>query len=154
MVRPARVKDVPRIYKLINSYAQKGVMLPKSLNRLYEELFTFSVVQERDSLVGCGALHVIWEDLGEIRSLAVKNSHQRKGVGSEVMNYLLNRAHEMDLKKVFVLTLKPDFFRKFGFRKIPKEKLPHKVWRDCLNCVKFPYNCDEIAMTKDLTKGK
>lgn len=151
MVRPAGIKDIPKIYKLINSYAKKGIMLPKSLNRLYEELHNFAVVQQKKSVVGCGALHIIWEDLGEIRSLAVKNSHQKKGVGTEVMHYLLNRAHDLELRKIFVLTLKPDFFKKFGFRKIRKEKLPHKVWRDCLNCVKFPYNCDEIAMMKDLT---
>ena len=107
MVRTVRIKDVPRIAKLINGYAKKGIMLPKSLNRLYEELHNFTVVEENKKLVGCGALHVIWEDLGEIRSIAVKKSHQKKGLGSELMYHLLQKAVEMEISKIFVLTLQP-----------------------------------------------
>lgn len=148
IIRPARICDVPFIATLVNGFAAKGAMLPRTLNSLYEELRNYTVMEEEDSIVACAALQVIWEDWGEIRSIAVQAGTHNHGRGSALMEYLLKEAKALELSRVFVLTLRPDFFTKFGFKEIKKERLPHKVWRDCLNCVKFPDHCDETAMLK------
>ena len=148
MLRRASIDDVQQIARLVNRFAQKGKMLPITLNSLYERIRDFTVLENKKSILACGALHIVWEDLGEIRSLAVKKRHQGKGYGREVVDYLLREAAALKLNQVFVLTLEPEVFKKYGFRKVRKERLPHKVWRDCLNCIKFPHQCDELAMVK------
>ena len=149
MLRKAQIKDVKDIQKLLTFYASRGDMLSRSLAELYEVLRDFYVVVEDDKLHGTAALHIVWEDLAEVRSVAVAEDAGRKGVGSQVVQACIDEARALGLKRVFCLTYKPDFFAKFGFRIVDKSELPHKVWGDCLKCVKFP-DCDEIAMILDL----
>ena len=145
VIRGAKIKDVPRMAQIINGYAKDGLMLPRSLSRLYEQLRDYVVAELDGEVVGCGALQVTWEELGEIRSLAIAEEHLRQGIGSEIVACLLKEARRIGLTRVFVLTYRMDFFGRFGFQEIPKERLPHKVWRDCFDCIKFP-ECDEHAM--------
>jgi amino-acid N-acetyltransferase len=149
MLRKARIKDIRDIQKLLTYYANRGEMLSRSLSELYESVRDFYVIEEDGKLLGACALHIMWEDLAEIRSVAVAEEVGRKGLGTKLVTACLDEAHELGLKKVFCLTYKPNFFGKFGFRVVDKSELPHKVWRDCINCVKFP-DCDEIAMIMDM----
>jgi amino-acid N-acetyltransferase len=149
MLRKAQIHDVKEIQKLLTHYASRGDMLSRSLSELYEALRDFYIVEEEGRLIGAAALHIVWEDLAEIRSVAVAEDAGRKGIGTQVVQACLDEARELGLKRVFCLTYKPDFFGRFGFRIVDKSELPHKVWGDCMKCVKFP-DCDEIAMILDL----
>ena len=145
MIRKARIPDVKQIQSLINAYADSGQMLPRTLNELYENLRDFSLFEESGSVGGVCALHVSWDGLAEVRSLAVRRDRMRMGIGAALVRHCLSEAASLGAERVFVLTYQADFFRKLGFSDIDKKELPHKVWTDCLNCVKFP-NCDESAL--------
>lgn len=149
MIRKARIQDIKQIQALINSFAKKDFMLPRSLNELYDNLRDFWVLEEGKTVIGCCALHVCWENLAEIKSLAVEAKNQKKGFGVKLVNTCITEARYLGAKEIFALTYKPDFFRKFGFRKVKHSELPHKVWAECINCPKFP-NCQEIAVIKIL----
>ncbi|MGE5474434.1 MAG: N-acetyltransferase [Ignavibacteriales bacterium] len=144
-IRKAKISDVEEIHSLINQYAEEGLMLPKPRMALYENIRDFIVAEEDGKVLGIGALHIIWEDLAEIRSLAVNKNSCKKGIGKKIVSELLNEAKELGICEVFTLTYKLEFFEKCGFIKVDKEDLPKKVWKDCINCAKFP-NCDENAM--------
>jgi amino-acid N-acetyltransferase len=150
MLRKAQISDVKEIQKLLSHFANRGDMLSRSLSELYEAIRDFYIFEEEGRLLGVAALHIVWEDLAEIRSVAVAEDAGRKGVGSQVVQACLDEARVLGLKRVFCLTYKPNFFGKFGFRVVDKAQLPHKVWGDCMKCVKFP-DCDEIAMILDIT---
>ena len=143
------VQDVPLVANLINGYANLGQMLPRSHHKLYQFLRDFVGAWEGDLLVGCGALALIWEELGEIRSLAVLPEWRGRGVGRAMIAYLLAEARTLGLTRVFALTYQQTFFAELGFQEVARETLPHKIWGDCLDCPKFP-KCDEIAMILDL----
>lgn len=145
MIRKAKIADVKVMQQLINQYADSGQMLPRSLNELYEHLRDFHVYEENGSLIGVCALHVSWDGLAEIRSLAVRQDRMKNGIGSKLVRRCLQEAGELQVERVFVLTYQDGFFRKLGFAEVDKKELPHKIWTDCLNCVKFP-NCDESAL--------
>lgn len=147
MIRKAKIDDVEAIYFLINEYAEEGLMLAKPRMALYENLRDFIVAEEENQVVGVGALHIVWEDMAEVRSLAVAKNHAKNGIGKGIVQELLNEAKELGLKEVFTLTYQDKFFEKCGFMRIDKDDLPKKVWKDCINCPKFPH-CDEIAMMK------
>jgi len=149
MLRKAEIKDVKEIQKLLTHFANRGDMLSRSLSELYEAIRDFYICEEEGRLLGTAALHIVWEDLAEIRSVAVSEEAGRKGVGTQLVQACIDEAREIGLKRVFCLTYKPNFFGKFGFRIVDKSELPHKVWGDCMKCVKFP-DCDEIAMVLDL----
>ena len=149
MLRKAQINDVKDIQKLLMHFANRGDMLSRSLSELYEALRDFYIVEESGQLVGVAALHIVWEDLAEIRSVAVAEGTGRKGIGTEVVNACIAEAKLLGLKRLFCLTYKPDFFARFGFEIVDKSQLPHKVWGDCIKCAKFP-DCDEIAMIMDL----
>ncbi len=149
MIRKARIVDVRAIQGLIEGSASKGEMLHRSLSEIYDNIRDFYVFQGNRSLLGTCALHICWEDLAEIRSLTVLEDERRKGIGSKLVKACLREAKELGIPKVFALTYEPSFFQKFGFGIVDKATLPHKVWSDCLKCVKFP-DCDEIAMTLQL----
>jgi amino-acid N-acetyltransferase len=151
IIRKAKLKDVNEIRKIVNYFATEGKMLPLSLNQIYEKIRDFTVIEKNGKIIGCGALKIIWKDLAEIRSVAIKKKFQKKGYGKKLIENLLKEAEGLDIKKVFVLTYKPQFFEKFGFERITKSKLPHKIWIDCINCPKFP-RCDEIPMIKMIKK--
>ncbi len=145
MIRKAKLSDITSIQRMVNQYAGSGQMLPRSLNELYEHLRDFHVDEEEGSLIGVCALHISWDGIAEIRSLAVRQDRSKKGIGSRLVQKCLNEASELGISRVFVLTYQPLFFKKLGFSDIDKKELPHKIWTDCLNCIKFP-NCDESAL--------
>ena len=149
MIRKARIEDIRQIQALINRFSRQDLMLPRSLNELYENLRDFWVFEDNNKVAGCCALHVCWEDLAEIKSLAVEKSRQGKGIGRKLVATCINEAAEIGAKKIFVLTYRPGFFKPFGFKKTSTSKLPHKIWAECINCPKFP-DCQETAMIKKL----
>jgi amino-acid N-acetyltransferase len=149
MIRKAEMGDVKDIQKLLTNFANRGDMLSRSLSELYESLRDFYVAVEDERLLGTAALHIVWDDLAEVRSVAVSEEVGRKGIGSQLVQACINEASEIGIGRIFCLTYKPNFFAKFGFRLVDKSELPHKVWGDCIKCVKFP-DCDENAMILDL----
>ncbi len=149
MIRRAHVGDVKQIQKAINYYAKRDRMLPRSLNELYENIRDFFVYTEGKKLYGCCALHVDWEDLAEIKSLAVAKSRCGRGIGTKLLGQCLREAKALKVHKVFALTYIPGFFERFGFKIVNKKELPHKIWSECVKCVYFP-GCKEIAMMKEV----
>jgi amino-acid N-acetyltransferase len=149
MIRRAKVKDIKQIQALINSFAKKDLMLPRSLNELYENIRDFWIYELNRKVVGCCALHISWDDLVEIKSLAVVKTSQGKGIGRQLVLACLDEARDMEAKRIFVLTYKPEYFKKFGFKRVKHSSLPHKIWAECINCCKFP-DCQEVALLKVL----
>lgn len=149
MIRNAHMEDVKVIYNLLHHFSNKGLLLARSFSSLYDQLRDFHVFVESqgpvDRIVGAGALHICWEDLAEIRSLAVDENFQRQGIGSQLVAACLADAETFGIHRVFTLTYQPGFFTTLGFKSIDKKELPHKVWSDCINCPKFP-DCNEEAM--------
>lgn len=145
MIRKAKISDVKEIQSLVNHYADSGQMLPRTLNELYEDLRDFHIYEENGSLIGVCALHVSWDGLAEIRSLAVRKDRIKSGIGTALVRQCLAEAAQLQAERVFVLTYQDGFFKKLGFTAVDKKELPHKIWTDCLNCVKFP-DCDESAL--------
>jgi len=141
--------DVKDIHKLLTNFASRGDMLSRSLSELYESLRDYNVAAENGRLMGTAALHIVWDNLAEVRSVAVSEEAGQKGIGSRLVEACIAEAREIGLGRIFCLTYKPDFFARFGFRLVDKSELPHKVWGDCIKCVKFP-DCDENAMILDL----
>ncbi|GAB4417714.1 MAG: N-acetyltransferase [Thermodesulfovibrionales bacterium] len=148
-IRKARASDIKAIHKLVNEFAKSGEMIPRSLNDLYENIRDIFVYEDSAEIKGVCALHILWEDLAEIRSLAVKLEAQGIGIGRRLVNTCLKEAKKLGIPRVFALTYHPDFFKKLGFKEIDKLKLPHKIWGECLRCPKFP-ECDESAVIINL----
>jgi amino-acid N-acetyltransferase len=144
-----KVRDGKSIQKLINHYAADGLLIPLSLQEIYERIRDFFVYTIDEKIVGVASLHIVWEDLAEFRSLAVQAGHQGQGIGRALVTRTLDEARDLELKKVFLLTYQKVFFEKLGFREVNKSELPHKVWSDCIKCIKFP-DCDETAMALEL----
>jgi amino-acid N-acetyltransferase len=152
MIRKAKIQDVKSIHELLNHHANQSLLLPRSLSELYDHLRDFYVIENSEvkgSILGVCSLSISWEDLGEIRSLAVVEESQERGLGSKLVEACLSEAVGLGLSKVFVLTLIKDFFARFGFKEVEKSSLPHKIWADCVRCPRFP-DCDEIAMILEL----
>ncbi|MCP4672035.1 MAG: N-acetyltransferase [Desulfobacula sp.] len=156
MIRKAVLDDVNDIHTLLALYSKKGELLARPLHKLYDHLRDFWVFEDveqkkpgRNKIVGCCALQFCWEDLAEIRSLAVDPDFTGKGIGSTLTERSIQEAVYFNIKKIFTLTYRPDFFKRFDFITIDKNDLPIKIWADCIGCVSFP-NCDEIAMLRQL----
>lgn len=152
VLRKARVSDVPVIADIINRHAKNGLMLPRPLSKIYDHIRDFMVVEVDGEIIGCGALHVMWSDLAEIRALAVRDGCTGRGHGRTLVKALLQEARDIGIERVFVLTYQDKFFGSLGFSVIDKSELPHKIWNECVNCVHFP-NCNEIAMMANMTDG-
>ncbi|PJB32249.1 MAG: GNAT family N-acetyltransferase, partial [Deltaproteobacteria bacterium CG_4_9_14_3_um_filter_65_9] len=151
MIRKARMSDVKGIRQLIAEYAKKGDMLPRSMADIYENLRDYFVFEEDGGeLVGSAAIHIMWEDLAEVRSLAVREGKMRRGVGTQLVESCISEAIMLGIERVFALTYKPEFFEKLGFHIVDKAELPQKIWTDCLKCSKFP-DCDEVALVADFS---
>ena len=148
-VRKARMGDVEAIHALITEFARRDSMLPRSRAELYDSLRDYQVAVAQGRVVGCGALVIAWENLGEIRSLAVAEEFQRQGTGRRLIDACLAEARRLGINRVFALTNNPGFFKRLGFVPVAKETLPHKIWADCIKCPKFP-DCDEEAVAIDL----
>jgi amino-acid N-acetyltransferase len=144
-IEKAKISNVPQMHKLINYFAEKDEMLPRSLSELYENMRDCFVAKDGDRLLGCVALHVFWSDLAEIRSLAVAEDSRDKGIGVALIKACMQEAEELGIATVFCLTYRPDLFKKFEFQQVDKMELPRKVWSECYRCPKFP-DCDEVAL--------
>lgn len=144
-VEKASVKDAIAIHQMINYFADRGEMLPRSLSEIYENIRDYFVVRQGERVIACAALHVSWEDLAEVKSLAVTKDSQKQGIGAQLVAACLNEAKALGIPTVFCLTYQPAFFAKFGFCQVDKMELPRKIWGDCLRCPKFP-DCDEVAL--------
>ena len=149
LYRKAKISDVEKIHQLISYYANQNQMLPRSRSSLYEGIREFTVAEFAGELIASGALHIIWEDLAEIRALAVAEKFVKQGIGRHLVELFVKEARELEIKQLFALTYQPDFFEKCGFKVIAKENLPQKVWKECVNCPLFP-NCEETAVILNL----
>jgi amino-acid N-acetyltransferase len=148
-VRKARMDDIAPLLRLINDYAAKGIMLPRTEFEMSENIRDFTVIYSGPDLVGCGALHFYSPVIGEVRSLAVDPKWKSHGIGRRMVEALVDEARLFSLDAVFAFTYVADFFRKLGFQEVERGELPLKVWKDCLRCPKFQC-CDEIAMVQIL----
>jgi len=144
-LRKAEMADVKSIHRLINDGAAKDEMLARSLSDIYEKLRDFHVCERDGRVVGCCGLHVVWDNIAEIRSLMVEAGSRRAGLGALLVERCLAEGRKLGINRIFVLTYIPRYFEKHGFRQTSKEKLPHKVWTECVKCPKFP-DCGETAM--------
>jgi amino-acid N-acetyltransferase len=151
MIRKAIMKDVKPIQKLLEPYVHQGLLLPRSLSELYGYLRDYYVFipEGEDEPKGVCALHLCWEDLAEIKSLAVHETYTRRGIGSQLVETCISEAITLGLYKIFALTYRVNFFKRLGFKEVDKSQLPHKIWADCLKCAKFP-ECDEVAVLLEI----
>jgi amino-acid N-acetyltransferase len=152
-VRKASMQDIPALLDLINGYAAKGIMLPRTEFEMSENMRDFMVAYAGNQLVGCGALHFYSPTVGEVRSLAVAESHKTHGIGRLVVDSLVYEAKLYGLDAVFAFTYVPRFFGKVGFHEVERGELPLKAWKDCLRCPKFEC-CDEIAVLRVLRQQR
>mgnify|MGYP001194566925 CR=1 FL=1 len=145
LIRKAKIADAKTIQNLLTGYANQGLMLSSSLAEIYDRIRAYHVAEENGQVIGVSALKVSWEDLAEVRSLAVSEDAKGLGLGRKLVDACLDEARSLGIKRVFALTYQVDFFRKLGFEEIDKAELPQKIWADCIKCVKFP-DCDETAL--------
>ena len=144
-VEKAKISDAAQIHRLINHFADKGEVLARSLSEIYENIRDYYVVRQGEQVAACIALHISWEDLAEVKSLAVTEAYQKQGIGELLVAACLKEAEELGIATVFCLTYMANFFEKCGFSLVDKAELPHKVWGECYRCPRFP-NCDELAL--------
>ena len=145
----ATVHDAEGIHELVNFWAAQGEMLPRTLGETYENLRDFFVVRDGERVVGCVALHIMWADLAEVRSLAVAEDRQSSGYGGALVDACIDEGRTLGLSRLFLLTYRPGFFERKDFLQADVMSLPRKVWNECYRCPKFP-GCEEIAMTLEL----
>ncbi len=150
MIQKATINDVKEIHALLSAFAAKDQLLPRSLSELYEHLRDYTVYRDSSgAVIGTVALSISWENLAEVRSLAVMEDRQKEGIGRLLVEHCLSEAVTLGIYRVFTLTYQQDFFEKMGFAPVDKGVLPHKIWADCVKCPKFP-DCDETAMLIEL----
>jgi amino-acid N-acetyltransferase len=153
-IRPARVGDVPAIYELIRTFADRKLMIRRSMGELYESIREFLVtVDDENRVVGCVALHVFWEDLAELKCLAVAEGFQKHGIGRRLVDACWEAARELEINSVFALTYAVAFFERCHYHQIDKAELPHKIWNECVRCPLFP-NCSEVALIRSSDPGR
>jgi amino-acid N-acetyltransferase len=148
-IRKARMDDVEIVHSLVTEFSREQFLLGRSRAELYESLRDFQVAEIDGQVVGCAALTIAWKSLAEIRSLATAREVRGRGIGRRLVEACLAEARGLGIGRVFALTQAPPFFERIGFRRVPKEELPHKIWADCIKCPKFP-DCDEEAVAIDL----
>ena len=151
LIRKAKIGDVREIQKMLASHAQRGELLPRSLSELFDNLRDIFVYVEdsQPEIMGTCSMHICWEDLAEIRSLVVREPFRHQGIGKRLVEACVSEAVTLGLYRIFVLTYQAQFFEKLGFHQVDKATLPHKIWADCIRCVKFP-ECDETALVLEL----
>ncbi|WP_458464582.1 N-acetyltransferase [Paenibacillus sp.] len=147
--RKAVPEDVEPLYEMIKGYAERGIMLPRSREILHRQLEHFVVAEVDGEVVGCGSLCRLGNDLVEVRSLGISEGHKGLGIGSRLLDRLVEEAEKQQIPKVMALTYEVSFFLKNGFAVVEKEIFPEKVWTDCVHCSKQDC-CDEIAVMKEL----
>ncbi|MBW2605044.1 MAG: N-acetyltransferase [Deltaproteobacteria bacterium] len=165
VIQKARVRDVEEILELVNTFAAMNLLLPRGPQYLYENIRDFviacdsnvpvcSMTKTREVLhliVACGALHVLWEDIAEIRSLAIHPDYQHLGLGSKLVEYMKEEAKQLGIHRLYTFTLTEtqDFFKTFGFKRQNRSDLPPKIWGECSRCPKY-FHCDEVGMVLNL----
>ena len=152
-IRPAKVQDVKQMHRIIEFYADNKEMLHRSLNSIYENIQEYVVAEVKGKIIGCGALHVSWDDLAEVKALAVEKTYARQGIGTKIVKTLEQNALDLGIYATFALSFKPAFFQKMGYEVISREILPQKIWSECINCHLFP-DCGEIPLIKELSVKK
>ncbi|MHB1511840.1 MAG: N-acetyltransferase [Acidiferrobacter sp.] len=150
-VRPARIADVPIIHHLLEIYAAKGNLLPRTMNEIYRHLRDFFVIEIDDQVAAIGALEIFTEDLGEVRSLVVAEEYERQGLGRLMVQRITAEARQLGLRRLMALTYVPIFFHKLGFVTVGMDTLPEKVWNVCVKCYKYN-QCDEVAVLLNLNR--
>lgn len=161
MVRKAKIGDSEQIKKLIGFYASQGFMLARPLYEIYENIRDFFVTEINGEIVGCCATHIFGKEykpgskesiLAEIRSLAVLEGQQRKGIGTKLVKECIEEAKKLGVTRIFVLTVKEnlEFFKKVGFKKNKNMELPQKIWQECVKCPRFPSECNETPLFLDI----
>lgn len=148
-VEPACLADVTEIHELISVWADRGDMLHRPINEVYESIRDFKIVRSEENLIGCGSLRIMGQDLAEIRSLAVREETQARGIGAALVAACVDEAKTFGIERVFALTYRPGFFEKQGFRQADVMEFPQKVWNECVRCPFFT-NCKEVAVVMDL----
>jgi amino-acid N-acetyltransferase len=152
MIRKARISDVVEIHRMLWQFSKEEKLLARSLTELYTTVRDMVVFEDMEGhIAGCCTLHIVSEDLAEIRSLAVLESHQRRGIGRALVEFCVSEAKELGILKLFTLTNEAGFFERLGFQLENKEDLPHKVWWDCRYCPKYPNYCDESALVMEIS---
>jgi amino-acid N-acetyltransferase len=147
--RRARPSDARAILGIINGYSSKGLMLPRSFSQVVERIRDFTVAADAGTVQGVVALHVVGEEMAEVRSLAVSEAQSGRGMGRRLVEACVSDAKDLGLSRIFTLTYQTAFFEKLGFAKVEKTTLPQKIWGDCVHCAKFS-DCDEVAMIRTL----
>ena len=160
-IKKAQIRDVQEILDLINGYAAADLMLPRGPQYLYENIRDFVIASDRNVpvysmmetreelhlIVACGSLHVLWDDIAEIRALAIHPDYQHLGLGSKLVDYLIDDARQLGIKRLYTFTLTVQFFRTLGFKRQKREELPPKMWGECSRCPKY-FKCDEVGMVR------
>lgn len=163
VIQKAQIRDVEEIIALVNGFAASNLMLARGPQYLYENIRDFviasdsnvpvySLTETREVLhliVSCGSLHVLWEDIAEIRALAIHPDYQHLGLASKLVEYMKEDARQIGIHRLFTFTMTEDFFKTLGFRKINRKDLPPKVWGECSRCPKY-FKCDEVGMVLEL----
>ncbi|MGC8737260.1 MAG: N-acetyltransferase [Candidatus Hydrogenedens sp.] len=153
-IRKPKLSEVIQLKTLIDNAVSKDLVLPRTLEELYENVRDFYVYADENGLAGCVSLHIDMEDLAEVRTLIVRDDLQRKGIGRMLLHAVLNEARELGIPRVYVLTRCPEFFEKQGFKKTLLEQLPYKIRKDCVRCPKYGISCDEVPMILHLNDKK
>jgi len=163
VIHRAQIRDVEEILELINGFASSNLMLPRGPQYLYENIRDFVIAVDEDVpvytltdtkevmnlMVACGSLHVLWEDIAEVRALAIHPDYQHLGLGSRIVEFMEEEARQIGIHRLFTFTMTEDFFKALGFHKIKRKDLPPKVWGECSRCPKY-FQCDEVGMVLDL----
>lgn len=149
-VRPARLGDVPAMHALINQFAADKLMLSRPMGELYENVRDFLIAEaEVGGLVGCAAVHIDTDTIGELKALAVAKAAHGQGVGRALVDACFVAANDLGLERLFCLTYQAEFFTKLGFVRVDRARLPTKVWSECVRCHRF-LDCDEVAMWRSV----
>ncbi len=163
VIQKAQIRDVEEILELVNGFAASNLMLPRGPQYLYENIRDFVIATDRDIpvysmtetkevlhlIVACASLHVLWEDIAEIRALAIHPDYQQLGLGSNLVEYMKKEAKQLGIRRLYTFTLTEDFFKTLGFKQQNRAELPAKVWGECSRCPKY-FQCDEVGMVLDL----
>lgn len=150
VLRPAQMRDAKRIHSLLTECSAEGLLLPRSLSNLYGQIRDFRILETEDgAFIGCAALAVIWENLAEVRSLAIAKPWRGSGFGNILVDDCCKDARGIGIDRVFALTYQVRFFERNGFGVVNKDTLPQRVWIVCANCPRFP-DCDEVAVMRQL----
>ncbi len=163
VIQSAQIRDVEEILELVNGFAASNLMLPRGPQYLYENIRDFVIATDRDIpvysmtetkevlhlIVACASLHVLWEDIAEIRALAIHPDYQQLGLGSKLIEYMKKEAKQLGIRRLYTFTLTEDFFKTLGFKRQNRAELPAKVWGECSRCPKY-FQCDEVGMVLDL----